>query len=56
MKWIHLAQGTDQWRSLVNMIIYLRVQQNESNFLTSCEWSARELNPTDLAEGTSSFS
>jgi hypothetical protein len=25
MDWIHLAQGRDQWRALVNMVMNLRV-------------------------------
>jgi hypothetical protein len=35
MDWIDLAQDRDGWRSLVNVIMYLRVPQNAGNFLTS---------------------
>jgi hypothetical protein len=29
--WIHLAQGSNQWRILVNMEITIRSQETESN-------------------------
>jgi hypothetical protein len=34
MDWIHLAQDGDQWRSLVNTAMNLRVPQNVENFLS----------------------
>jgi hypothetical protein len=38
MGWVHLAQGLDRWRFLVNYIrvINLRVPQNVIIFLISC--------------------
>jgi hypothetical protein len=36
MDWIDLAQGMDQWRSLVNTLMNLRVPQNAGKFLSSC--------------------
>jgi hypothetical protein len=35
MDWIHLAQGGDQWRALVNTVMNLRVPQNIKKFLSS---------------------
>jgi hypothetical protein len=35
MDWIGLAQNRDQWRSLVNTVMKLRVPQN-AEFLSSC--------------------
>jgi hypothetical protein len=35
MDWIDLAQDSDQWRALVNMVMNLRVQKN-GKFLSSC--------------------
>jgi hypothetical protein len=32
--WIHLSQDMDQWRTLVNTLMNLRVTQNAGNFLT----------------------
>jgi hypothetical protein len=32
MDWIHLAQGRDQWRALVNTVMNLRVTQMLVNF------------------------
>jgi hypothetical protein len=36
MHWIDLAQDRDQWRSLVNIIMSLRVPQDFGKFLISC--------------------
>jgi len=33
--WIHLAQDIEQWRSVVNTVMELRVPQKAGNFLTS---------------------
>jgi len=33
MDWIHLSQDTDQWRGLVNTVMNLRHQKEDSNFL-----------------------
>jgi len=33
--WIHLTQGNDQWRNLVNTVLNLQIPQNAGNFLTS---------------------
>jgi hypothetical protein len=35
MDCIHLAQNTDRWRSLVNTVMNLRVQNNIGHFLSS---------------------
>jgi hypothetical protein len=35
INWIHLAQGKDQWRVLVNTVMNLRVPQNVGKFLSS---------------------
>jgi hypothetical protein len=35
MNWIDLAQGRDQWRALVNMVMNLRVAYNAEKFLSS---------------------
>jgi hypothetical protein len=34
LDWMHLAQDRDQWRSLVNTVMNLRVPQKAGNFLT----------------------
>jgi hypothetical protein len=34
--WIDMAQGRDQWRALVNMILNLRVPLNAGGFLRGC--------------------
>jgi hypothetical protein len=36
MDWIDLAQDRDQWSSLVNTVMNLRVPQNVGKFLSSC--------------------
>jgi hypothetical protein len=36
MNWIDLAQDRDQWRTLVNTIMNLRVPLNVGKFLSSC--------------------
>jgi hypothetical protein len=36
MNWIDLAQGRDQWRALVNMVINLRDRDNVGKLLSSC--------------------
>jgi len=33
--WVDLAQGRDRWRTLVNVVMNLRVPENAGNFLTS---------------------
>jgi len=35
MGWIDLAQDTDRWQVLVNVVMNLQVPQNAGNFLTS---------------------
>jgi hypothetical protein len=37
MDWIGVAQNRDQWRSLVNTVMNLRVPQNAGKFLSSCK-------------------
>jgi hypothetical protein len=34
--WIDLAQHRDQWRALVNTVMYLRVPAYAENFLSGC--------------------
>jgi hypothetical protein len=34
--WIHMANIRDQWRALVNTVMYLRVQRTVRIFLSSC--------------------
>jgi hypothetical protein len=36
MDWIDLAQDRDQWRTLENMVMDLRVPYNAGKFLSSC--------------------
>jgi hypothetical protein len=36
MDWINLAQDRDQWRTLVNTVMNLRVSENAGKFLSSC--------------------
>jgi hypothetical protein len=33
MDWIHLAEDTDQWRALLDMVLYLRLPQDVENSL-----------------------
>jgi hypothetical protein len=35
MDWIHLGQDTDQWRTLVNTVMNLRVPQNFGTFIVT---------------------
>ena len=35
MDWIDLAQYRERWRTLVDVVINLRVSKNAGNFLTS---------------------
>jgi len=35
MKWIDLAQDSDRWRAVVNVVMNLRVPKNVENFLSS---------------------
>jgi len=35
MDWIRLAQDSDRWRALVNVVMKLGVSQNVGNFLRS---------------------
>ena len=37
MDWIGLAQDRDGWRTLVSVVMNLRVPWNAANFLTSCK-------------------
>ena len=37
MDWIGLAQDRDRWRTLVSLVINLRVPWNAGNFLTICK-------------------
>jgi hypothetical protein len=36
MDWIDLAEDRDQWRSLVNMVMNLRILQNAGKFMSGC--------------------
>jgi hypothetical protein len=38
INWIHLAQGKDWWRVLVNAVMNLRVPQNVGKFLSDSDW------------------
>jgi len=42
MDWIDLAQDTDRWRALVNVIMNLQVPQNAGNFWTRENWLASQ--------------
>jgi len=35
--WIELRQNKDRWRTLVTVVMNLRIPQNAGNFLTSSE-------------------
>ena len=35
VEWINLAQDWDEWRALVNTVIYFLFSQNSGNFLNS---------------------
>jgi hypothetical protein len=35
MEWIDLAQGRDQWKAFMNMVLNLRVPYNGGKFLSS---------------------
>jgi len=37
MDWIGLAQDRDRWKTLVSVVMNLRVPRNAGNFLTSCK-------------------
>ena len=37
MDWIVLAQDRDRWRTLVSVVMNIRVPWNAGNFLTSCK-------------------
>ena len=37
MDWTQLAQGTDQWRDLVNMTKNIRIQRKTWDFLSNCD-------------------
>jgi hypothetical protein len=34
--WIDMAQDRNQWRALVNTVLYLRVPRNAGGFLRGC--------------------
>jgi hypothetical protein len=36
MGWIDLAEDTEQWKALVNMVMNLAVPYNSGKFLNSC--------------------
>jgi hypothetical protein len=36
MDWIDLAEDRDQWRALVNTVMYLQGPYNAEKFLSSC--------------------
>jgi len=42
MDWIGLAQDRDSWRTLVSVVMNLRVPLNAGNFLTSCKPASQE--------------
>jgi hypothetical protein len=46
MDWINLAQDTDLWRALVNMVMDIRVLQNVGKLL--CSWATGGYSTTQL--------
>jgi hypothetical protein len=36
MDWIHMAQNSEQWQALLNMVINLQVPLGVWNFLSDC--------------------
>jgi hypothetical protein len=49
--WMHLAQEWDQWRTVVNTVMNLRVPQRAGNFLTS--WVTISFSRRTLIHGVS---
>ena len=46
MEWIELAQDSDRWHALVNMLMNLQVPYNARNFLTN--WKPVSFSRTTL--------